>query len=345
MLYERRYEKMSIKCFKNALKCGIILILVIALAGLALTGCAKPKVYHIGILSGLEFLSPITDGLKEKMTELGYIEGKNIVYDFQKTGFDLAAYQTILKKFVADKVDAIVAYPTEATMEAKKATEGTKIPVIFNFCFTDGLGIIKTIAEPGGNITGVRFPGPDIALKRFEVMQEIAPKAKRYWIPYQKGYPIVPPQIDAIKPAAASAGITLIEAPANDPKELDTLIKDREKSKDIGIDAILIVAEPLSLNSEVYTALLQFADKHKIPFGGALVAAGDLSSIYGVSIDFVASGKLGAPILDKVLKGTPAGTIPVVSEENFLEINPTAAQKLGITVPDDIIKQAGRVVK
>jgi putative ABC transport system substrate-binding protein len=323
---------------------GVILIITLLILGI-FAGCAQAKVYKVGILVGLGFTSPIADGLKQKMTELGYIEGKNITYDLQITDFDMAKYQEISKKFIADKVDAIFVTPTEATMEAKKATEGTKVPVVFNFCFTDGLGIINSIAEPGGNITGVRFPGPDIAVKRFEIMREIAPNAKRYWIPYQKGYPIVAPQIDAIRPVAAASGVTLIEGPADNAAELDSLLKAREKSKDVGIDAILFVAEPLTVSQEAFAVIAQFAFKHKIPVGGALVTAGDLSSIFGVNVDFVESGKQGAPILDKVLKGTPAGTIPVVSNENFIEINVAAAQKIGITIPDNLLKQAAKIIK
>ena len=89
-------------------------------AALLLSGCgqAKPKVYHVGILSGLGFIADATDGFKEGMTNLGYIEGENIVYDVQETDFDMEAYRNILQKFVEDKVDLIVAFPTEASIEA-----------------------------------------------------------------------------------------------------------------------------------------------------------------------------------------------------------------------------------
>ncbi len=319
----------------------IVTLLVFAI----IAGCAQAKVYKVGVLIGLKFASPIADGMKEKMAELGYTEGKNITYDMQVVDFDMAVYKDISKKFVADKVDAIFVTPTEATMEAKAAAEGSKVPVVFNFCFTDGLDIIKSIAEPGGNITGVRFPGPDIAVKRFEIMRELAPKATRYLIPYQKGYPIVAPQIDAIRPVAKAAGVTLIEAPADNAADLDAYFKNLEKSKNIGVDAIIVVAEPLTVTPDAFVVVAAFAEKHKIPFGGVLMTVGEVSSLFGVNVNFFESGKQGAPILDKVLKGTPAGTIPVVSNDSFIEVNVKEAQKVGITIPETLLKQAANVVK
>jgi len=103
------------------------------LLGLLLGACGgqPPKVYHVGVLSGLQFDANITDGFKARMTELGYVEGQNIQYGIQQTDFDMAAYRRILQKFVADKVDLIVVFPTEASLEAKAATQGTNIPVVF----------------------------------------------------------------------------------------------------------------------------------------------------------------------------------------------------------------------
>ncbi len=151
-----------------------IMLIGAVLIFLLLNGCVlKPKVYHVGILSGLDIFAQTTDGFKEKMTELGYSEGKNIIYDVQQTNIDIAAYQSILKKFVADKVDLIFVFPTEASQEAKAVIQGTDIPVVFANAFTENTGLIKSVQEPGGNITGVRWAGPDMALKRLEIMRKL----------------------------------------------------------------------------------------------------------------------------------------------------------------------------
>ena len=323
----------------------IIILAVVIVMLLSSCGAEEPKVYKVGVLSGLEFLGVITDGFKAKMTELGYVEGENIVYDVQKADFDMAEYKRIAEKFVDDKVDLILVFPTEATMEAKAATQGTDIPVVFTFALIEGMGIVDSVREPGGNITGVRYPGPDIALRRFEIMRELAPQAKRIWAPYQRGYPIVAPQLEILRPAAAEAGVTLIEFPADNAAEIQAELDARAKSDDIGLDAILFLVEPVSVSPEAVLVMAKFADEHKIPIGGALMEVEGYGVIFGVNVDPVISGELAAPLADKVLKGTPAGTIPVVSAEYSLQINYTVAQKLGVTVPDGLLSQADEVIR
>ncbi len=323
-------------------------LVCVAIAALLLSGCGaqQPKVYRVGILSGLDFVAVITDGFKAKMTELGYKEGENIVYDVQKTNFDLAAYRKILNKFVADKVDLIVVFPTEAAMEAKAATQGTDIPVVFTFALIEGMGIVDDVRAPGGNITGVRYPGPDVALKRFEIMCELAPQAKRFYVPYQKGYPIVAPQLEMLRPAAKAAGITLVEFPAADMQALQADLDARAKSADLGFDAIFLGVEPLTVTPEPYAVVGKFAREHKLPIGGALMAQDeDYASLFGVSVNPVVSGQLAAPLADKILKGMAPGTIPVVSDESYFQINYKAAQIQGVTVPEGLLKQANEVIR
>jgi putative ABC transport system substrate-binding protein len=299
----------------------------------------------VGVLIGLPFTAPIGEGFKAGMTELGYVEGENITYDVQTTDFDLATYQNILKKFVDDKVDLILVSPTEATMEAKAITQGTDIPVVFSFAFTEGMGIIDSVREPGGNITGVRFPGVDITLKRFEMLREIAPDAKRIWLPYQRGYPIVPPQLEALKPLAEAAGVTLIEFPADNAAELQAELDKRSAAEDTGIDAILYLVEPLAVAPDVWKVTAEFAYEHKIPLGGLYFSVGEYSSIFGVNVDLFDSGRLAAPLADKIFKGTSAGTIPAVSPEHFIQIDHKAAQEFGLTIPDGLLKQADEIIR
>lgn len=318
-----------------------------ALIGLILSGCATTptRVYRIGILSGLDFIADVSDGFKLGMAELGYVEGQNVVYDIQKTNFDLEAYRRVLKQFVADNVDLIVVFPTEASLEAKKATEGTNIPVIFTFALIEGVPLIDNVREPGGNITGVRYPGTDIALKRFEIMRMIAPEARRFWLPYQAGYPTIASQIEILRPAAAAAGVTLIEAPFANSAELEADLQERTAAADLGIDAILILVEPLAVVPDAFGAMAMFAAAHKLPIGGALNSVDGYGSIFGVNVKSFDAGRQAAPLADKVLKGTPAGSIPVVSSESFLQIDYNTALNLGVSVPEGLLRQADDVIR
>jgi len=326
-----------------------LFLTLLAVVCVSLSSCGKKaqeqKVYRVGILSGLEYMAGAADGFKAKMTELGYIEGENIVYDLQKTDFDMAVYKNILKEFVADKVDLIFVFPTEASMEAKAATEGTNIPVVFAIANIEDTNLVNSVRQPGGNITGVRYPGPDLAAKRFEIMRELIPQAKRMWIPYQKGYPIVKSQLEILRPMAASAEVTLLEAPASDAAELEAELQAKAKSADIGMDVILFLAEPLAVTPDAFVVMGKFAAEHKIPIGGALMMVEGFGSVFGVNIDSVGTGKQAAILADKILKGTPAGTIPVVSSESFFQFNYKAAKELGLNVPEGLLSRADEIIR
>jgi putative ABC transport system substrate-binding protein len=316
-------------------------ILVLSSCG----GQAAPKTYRVGILAGLNPLAPITDGFKAKMTDLGYVEGQNIVYDVQQPGVDIPAYKRILQKFVADKVDLILVFPTEAVIEAKIATQGTNIPVVFANVLVEGMGIVDNVRAPGGNITGVRYPGSDIALKRFEIMRQLVPQAKRMLVAYQKDTPIVPPQLEILRPAAEAAGITLIEVPVANAAELETELQSVAKTPNFSIDAILMLVEPLAATPDAFAVLGKFAAEHNAPVGGNIASAGEYETLFGLTINTKEAGQLAAPLADKIFKGVPVGTIPVVSSEPFLRINYKAAQKQGITLPEGLLSQADEIIR
>ncbi len=319
---------------------------LLALAALVFVGCGeKPqKTYHVGILSGLEYFADTVDGFKERMNELGYTEGKNIVYDLHKTDFDMAVYEPVLKGFVGDKVDLIFVFPTEASLAAKALTKGTNIPVVFAQANIEGVDLVNSLREPGGNITGVRFPGPDLAMRRFEIMAQLAPDARRYWIPYQRGYPIVESQLAVLRPAAAARGITLIECPADGAADVRDILSKIASSSDPGMDAILFIAEPLAVTPDSFEVVAKFAAEHKLPVGGALMTVNGYGSIYGVATNNVVAGKHAANMADKILKGTPPGIIPVVSDESFLEINAKTAREIGVVVPESLLYQADKII-
>jgi len=324
----------------------LILTLLVAVC-VFLSGCSekKPKVYRVGILSGLDYMVDATNGFKAKMIELSYIEGKNIVYDLQKTNFDMAVYKSSLKKFVDDKVDLIFVFPTEASQEAKAATRGTNIPVVFAIANIEDTDLVQSVRQPGGNITGVRYPGPDLAIKRFEIMCELVPSAKQMWIPYQRGYPIVASQLEVLRPAAAAVGVKLEEAPADNAAELQTILDARAKSANIGMDVILFLAEPLAVTPDAFAVMGKFAAEHRLPVGGALMLVEGYGSVFGVNIDPANTGKQAAILADKILRGTQAGTIPVVSAESFFEINYKAAQKLGLNVSEGLLSRADKIIR
>jgi putative tryptophan/tyrosine transport system substrate-binding protein len=300
------------------------------------------KIYHVGILSAVAYFYPQVDSFKQALTKLGYVEGQNIDYDIQ-TSPNPVGNQQILQKFVQNKVDLILVFPTEASLEAKEVTKGTNIPVITTAAYLDDHQLIDTISHPGGNLTGVRFPITDTAAKRLELLHQIAPLAKRIWIPYLKDYPTVAPSLMVIRPIAAALNLTLIETPFTNPVEMTTYLTSKIKGNH-DMDAILMIPEPLGITPAFFNQVYEFAGTHQIPIVSATILDDDTGPILGLIASNAEYGNLAAALANKILKGAKAGDLPVVTPENELQLNYLVIQKLGIFVDPGILSQAKKIV-
>jgi putative ABC transport system substrate-binding protein len=341
---KKRSKIMKHNLQRKSRKIWVLLTWLIAVA-LLLSGCgqAKPKVYHVGILSGFDF--PVTDGFKDGMAKLGYIEGENVIYDLQEThGVDMQAYQDITQKFVGDKVDVIMSFPSEASQVAHQVTEGSGVPLVFSFAAIDGLGIVESVQAPGGNVTGVRYPLLDIARKHFEVTMQLVPDAKKVLIPTFRDYPIEPPQFETIEPLAEAAGVTIVKAPVVSGEEMQAFFDDLLAEGEPDIDAILYLVGPAPVSPDIVSVVAQFGEKYQIPITTGVIGENDTWTITDINVDFYESGEMAATLADKILHGIPAGTIPVVTPEPFLYINLIATQKLGLEVPEEMMLLADKVI-
>lgn len=329
---------------------GIIAVMVILVgAGVYFFGIQKSnkpdKVYRVGILSGLDLFFPIADSFKQEMTSLGYVEGKNIAYDVEKTNFDPDKEKQILTKFVNDKEDLIFGFNTEVALEIKQAIQGTDIPGVFANAFTEGNNLIENIRAPGGNLTGVRYPNTDVAVKRLEILHEIVPNAKRIWLPYQKGYPSVPAELGVVRPSAQALGVTLIEFPSENLTALEAELARLTKNGNPGFDAILFIPESLSTTKGAFAIIAKYTRRFKIPVGGSSVTSDDYGTVFAVTVDNIEIGKLAARQADKVLRGIKAGTVPVVSPESTLILNNKFASELGITFSEGLMSKANKIIR
>ena len=124
-------------------------------AGFILGGCTKtPKIYRIGILVGSDFLDSLVNNFKDNMADLGYIEGKNILYDVQRSKSDPTEERRIAGKFITDKVDLVFVFPGRAARVMKAALRETNIPIVFTVAIIEGTDLVDSIHRPGDVPTG-----------------------------------------------------------------------------------------------------------------------------------------------------------------------------------------------
>jgi putative ABC transport system substrate-binding protein len=323
----------------------LVLVTVMALLLSGCGGMAPAKVYHVGILAGSNAFAAATDGFKAKMTALGYKEGANITYDVQQPNNDKDKQKAALDKFVADKADLIFAFPVGAVVAAKAATAGTNIPVLFGITTIEGTDLVKSVREPGGNITGIRQPGADTVVKRMEILLEIAPNVKRIAIVYDPSYPSSVKYLDTIQPAAASDKMELVLTPISTADTAAASLQKLVKDGVVGADAMISLPAEVTNVPATWKVIADFAAQYKLPLVGGPPSQVEQGALFTYTTDYYEVGTLAAPLADKIFKGTAPGTIPVVTPENRLQLNLKVAQALGLTFPEGLLNQASKLIK
>jgi putative tryptophan/tyrosine transport system substrate-binding protein len=302
----------------------------------------KTKVYHVGILSCLDYFSPIPEGFKSGMAEFGYVEGKNIVYDVRKSSVESdKEMQQILQEFVDQKVDLIVVAPTSVAIKAKEITKGKGIPVVFASAFVEGNNLIDSVGVAGGNITGIRWsPGTELAVKYIEIFHAIAPQAKRVWLAYDdNSLKIV--DLDVLNSETSALGVSLVEVPLKSVEDVKLDLSTRQKRNDLGIDAMIVTTSSIA-SSEGLEQIVEFATKYNIPLMGG--RTNDIS-IFSLSPEPFASGKQAAYLGNKILRGSNPSSLPVITVENKFTINYKLIKKLGLDVPEGLLGQASEIIR
>ncbi len=323
-------------------------LLLMVMIGVFTSGCSgaeEPKVYKVGVLSGASDFLPIADGFKAGMEEIGYKEGENIVYDVQSADADQAALDRIAKQFVEDDVDMIFTIATEASLAAKAATEGAGIPVLFVFAATEETNLVDSVRQPGGNITGVRYPGTAQMAKRLELIHEIAPQAERVWVGYDTHHPNSEITLPVLRPVAESLGLTLVEVPAATIGDVEADLAARAESDDLGIDAMLLMPDGINHSPDGWGVISKFAAEQNVPIAGSFLYTVQSGAVIGNANDFVEMGKLAAPLAKKIFDGTQAGTIPLITPVDDIYINYSVAQDLGLTVDEGLLSQATEIIR
>jgi len=318
------------------------------LACLMGSGCGRepePRVLRVGILCGTDAFLPIADGFRQGMAKLGYVEPRDIVYDVRSVNADRAALEPVARQFVEARVDLIFTIATEASLAAKAASRDTAIPVVFTYAGIEEDDLVESIREPGGNVTGVRYPGPEQITKRLEILLEMAPHVKRIWIGYDRQYPNAAPAVQILRPLAASRGVTLVEAPVDTLEGLAAELAARAAAADPGMEAMLLMPDTLNHSPQGWALIREFAAKHRVPVAGSFLYTVREGALFGNANDLPSVGALAAPLADKIFRGTPPKTIPVVTPEQELLVNYKCAQELGLQVPEVLLKQATTILR
>ncbi len=294
------------------------------------------KVYRIGTLSS----SPVNRAFGQRLRELGYVEGKNLTFEYRQTKRN-EQYLGFAEELVRLKVDLILAVGIAATRAAKQAT--STIPIVMGNFSGDPVrdGVIASLARPGGNITGVFDIMSDLAGKRLELLKETFPKLSRVAHLSTRGSRPGAAHFKEIEAAGRALGVGLQPLEVPGPDDLESAFRAAVEG---GADALIIVGTGFFIPHR--QRIVDLEVKYRLPAmhtHGRWVPAGGLMSY---TTDSRVRYRRAATYVDRVLKGTKPADLPVERSTKFVfEINLKAAKQLGITIPPNILYQATKVIK
>ena len=308
----------------------------------AARGQPAGEIRRVGYLtSGSATSNRSAEAFRQGLRELGWIEGQNIVIDWRFAEGRLDQLPDLANELVRLKVDVIVAGPTPPAVAAKSATR--TIPIVMaNTADPLELGLVTSLARPGGNLTGLAFSvGLEIFGKGLELLKETVPRIRRVAVLWNPGSPAQASAIGHVKAAAQSLGVQLQLLPARGPDDFDGAFAAMAKER---AEALLVVADALFV---VHRArLADLAARNRLPSMHGLrenVEAGGLMS-YGPNI--AASWRRAAVFVDKILKGAKPGDLPVEQPTKFeLVVNLRTAKALGLTIPPAVLARADEVIQ
>ena len=312
-------------------------------ANLAHAQPAKPgaKPVRVGILSTVVSAGPQI-GVKlfvATLGELGWVEGRNIVYDRVYAEGDEKRLPALAAELVARRPDLIYVMTNAETFAAAAATR--TIPVVCSG-MNDPVefGIVKSLARPGGNVTGVVTLGPETGSKRMQLLKEAVPKIGRVGVLMKPGLVSQTRELKLIE-QAAGAGVKVFPAMANAPEELDAAFAFLAKNRVEG----LVVAQVAFFIRE-RKRILGFAAKQRIPVVAQRPQLADDGALMSYNAIFAEQVRRAAHLADKVLRGTKPADIPVEQPTRFeLVVNMKTGKALGITIPQSVLVQATRVIE
>ena len=299
------------------------------------------RVPRIGILiaSSASLISARVEAFRQRLRELGYVEGKNIFIEYRYAEGKPERMPDLAAELVQLKVDVIVASAGTAALAAKKAS--ATIPIVFASAPDPvGSGLVSSLAQPGGNITGLSLMVPDLDGKRLELLKEAFPKVARVaflWVPGGRGN--LP--LTDMEAAAKALGLKLLSL---EVRVLDDFDSAFTRAKRDGAQALITAPNPLIFAQQ--RQVLDFAAKNRLPAmydasefveaGGLMSYAPNIADLFRRAADFV----------DKILKGTKPADIPVEQPTKFeFMINLKAAKQIGLTIPPNVLARADKVIR
>jgi len=316
--------------------CLLLAALLLALS-FSVEAQQSGKIPRIGYLTDVG--SAPAEAFVQGLRDLGYVEGRNVVIEFRTSGGKSGRYRELAEELVRAKVEVIVAGGAGAIRAAKNAS--ATIPIVMAHVNDPiAVGLVASLAHPGGNITGISNLSPELSGKRLELLKEVIPKLYRVAV-LTYGGAAMQTSIKETEVAAQSLHLQVQLLKLKAPDEIESAFDTAKRQR---ADALVqIQAAFLEPHQQ---RIIDLAAKYRLPAmynSRDDIEAGGLMS-YGP--DRAAMNRRVAAIVDKILKGRKPADIPVEQPTKFeLVFNLKTAKQIGLTIPQWVLMRADRVIR
>jgi len=319
-----------------------IVAVVFACAFSQASGQARESMPRVGMLTPTSSAAakPLWDAFREAMTELGYVEGKSVIYEYRSAEGQLDRLPQLAAELVKIPVKVMVVAGTAGNLAAKKAT--TTIPIVMvGVGDPVRVGLVSNLGRPGGNITGFTNLTGQLTAKRLQLLKETIPAATRIGLIGNPGDPNALIQIQDAEAAARELKVQLRVFTVREAAQLEPAF---EAARSWRAQALLRLASPLQ--TTLRARAIELAAKTRMPVMYASRADVEAGGLIGYGVDPLETYKRAAAYVDRILKGAKPGELPVQQPTKLeLGVNLKTAAALNLKIPQAILAQADEVIQ
>ncbi len=279
----------------------------------------------------------------QRLRELGYVEGGNLMIEARFADADVPRLTALAAELVQLKVDLIIAMANQATSAAKAAT--TTIPIVMPITNDPvGNGYVNSLARPGGNITGLADISFELGPKRIEMLLAMtatkAPKVSQVAVLGPSDNPVMRRQMGFLQEASARFGVSFVPVYALTPEAIEQAFASLRELK---ATALMVVPYPFFVQQR--NQIAQLAAQHRLPVSAPYAAFAEAGCLLSYGLDPLDNMRRAATFVDKIFKGAKPADLPVEQPVKFeLVINGKTAKALGLTIPHSLLISADKVI-
>ena len=300
------------------------------------------KVWRIGYLDqgSATGNGPYFEAFRQGLRDLGWTEGKNITIEVQFAEGKTERLPALAAELARQRVDLIATASTPAALAAKQAT--STIPIVMGFVADPvGSGVVRSLARPGGNITGWTHQGLELRGKYLELLKEAVPDAMRFGVLWNPANPVHQLSMGTIEAAARRLKVELYPVGVHEPREIEGAFSALAGKR---VDALVVFPDGMFIAQR--SVIVGLAARRRLPAMYGVREYAEAGGLMSYGTNLLDMFRLSASFADKILKGARPADLPVEQPTKFeLIVNLKTANALGLTIPSAVLQRADEIIQ